>query len=96
MQVEMSFKNISANDDMKTFINGKTEKLNKYFSGKMHIVWTLSAENDTVISHAHVLGNNMEYFSEAIDPNYMTSVESCLSKIERQLKKRKEQLRDNK
>lgn len=95
MQIEISFKGMNGNDEMKTFVESKTAKLKKYFDGKIHVVWNLTAENDEVTSHAHVLGNNMEFFGEAADSNYMSSVESCVSKVEAQLRKRKEQITDH-
>lgn len=95
MQIEIAFKGLNSNDEIKTFVESKTEKLGKYFDGKMHVVWTLSAENDEITSHAHVTGNHMEFFGEAADSNYMTSVESAVGKLETQIRKRKEKVTDH-
>lgn len=95
MQLEMAFKNVEANDRIKEFIDEKSERLTKFFDGNIVVQWTISMEHNEHLAKLHVLGNSMEFHSEATDHNIMTSVEDAVHKMETQLKKKKEQLRSH-
>ncbi len=91
MRLDITLKHINHSEEIKSFINDKTQKLTHYFHGKIHAVWTISYERDTHISHLHVLGNSIDYYSNHEDHNILTSIEHAVSKLEKQLKKKKEQ-----
>ena len=90
MIVNMSFRHMDTTEALKNFTLEKTEKLQKYFDGKIHVVWNFSVEHQDHIAHVHLTGNQMDYFGEAITGDLYASIELAVAKIERQLKKRKE------
>lgn len=96
MQIDLVFKpNVSNSDGLKGFVNEKTEKLEKYFKGNFHARWTLSKEKDDYIAHLYVVGNGIDYFGEERHDNLLTAIESATDKVERQLRKLKEMVKDH-
>lgn len=96
MQVEFTLKNTkTSGEEIKSFIHDKTGKLEKYFQGRIHARWVISYESDEHVSHLHVTGAAGEYFGEAREHNLLTSIEEAVDRVERQLKKQKEILKDH-
>ena len=95
MQLEMSFKNMESNDRIKTFIEDKSGRLKKYFKGRIHVKWTVSHEREVHLAHLHVLGNHMDYFSDSEGESLLSCVESALHKLETQLKRKKERVKEH-
>ncbi|MCO5142814.1 MAG: ribosome-associated translation inhibitor RaiA [Oligoflexia bacterium] len=96
MQIDFVLKNThTKGSDIKEFLEDKTRKIEKYFDGKLHAKWTISYEHEEHISHLHVTGNHIELFGEAKEHNLYTSIEEAIDKVERQLVKQKEILKDH-
>jgi ribosomal subunit interface protein len=96
MKIDFVFKpKVTSGESIKEFINEKTGKLEKYFNGEFHARWTFDKENDDFTSHLHVVGNRIDYFGEDRSTNLLSAIESCVDKIERQLRKRKEIVKDH-
>ena len=96
MTLHISFKNIDASDAMKTFIGDKSETLKRYFQGKIAVTWTLSVEKQSKVAHCHLVGNNMDYFGEGSTGDFKASVDVALEKIEKQVRKHKEIVKNHK
>lgn len=90
MIVNMSFRHMDTTEALKAFTLEKTEKLQKYFNGKIHVVWNFSVEHQDHIAHCHITGNHIDYFGEAVTGDLYASIELAVDKLERQLKKHKE------
>ncbi len=90
MIVNMSFRHMDTTEALKAFTLEKSEKLQKYFDGKIHLVWNFAVEHQDHIAHCHVTGNNMDYFGEAVTGDLYASIEQAVDKIERQIRKHKE------
>ena len=95
MQLEMSFKNLEADERIKNFISEKSEKLGKFFNGKIHVRWSITYEHGKNVAHLHVVGNHLDFFSDGESENLFTAVEQVLQKLETQLKKKKEKVKDH-
>ena len=95
MQIDYVFKSFDSGTEIKTFIDDKTSKLKKYFDGKIHAKWTFTQEKAGYISHLHVMGNNIDYFGEAKNDNLLSSIEEAVERVEKQLKKHKEILKEH-
>ena len=96
MQVDFVLKNTHATGaSIKDFLNDKTSKLKKYFDGRIHAKWTISYENDLHVAHLHVTGNMGEYFGESRLHNLLSSIEETVDKVETQLRKHKEIVKDH-
>lgn len=96
MNIQISFKNIDSSAAMRVFTEEKTQRLKKYFDGKVHVVWTLTIEGERQIAHCHLLGNHMDYFGESVSEDLHASVDLTIDKIEKQIRKHKEIITDHK
>ena len=90
MILNISFKHLDATDAIKNYATDKSQKLKKYFKGKISVTWNFSIERQNQIAHCHLVGNHMDYFGEAETADLYASIDSAVDKIEKQLRKHKE------
>ncbi|MEK7690614.1 MAG: ribosome-associated translation inhibitor RaiA [Bdellovibrionota bacterium] len=90
MIINMSFKQLEPTEAIKAHATEKSEKLKKYFDGKIHVTWNFAVEKQSQIAHCHLVGNHMDFFGEAATEDLYASIELAVSKLEKQLKKHKE------
>jgi putative sigma-54 modulation protein len=95
MTLNISFKNLEATDAIKNYTQEKSEKLAKYFKGRIGVTWTFSVERQGQVAHCHMVGNNMDYFGEAETQDLYASIDVVVDKIEKQLRKHKEIVKDH-
>jgi putative sigma-54 modulation protein len=95
MVLNISFKQIDPSDALKVYVTEKSERLKKYFQGKIHITWSFSREKQSKIAHCHLLGNGMDYFGEESTEDFHASVDQVIDHIEKQVRKHKEIVTDH-
>jgi putative sigma-54 modulation protein len=95
MKLVISFKNIDASKALTSFIQDKSESLAKYFKGRITATWIISAEKLNRVAHCHLVGNSMDYFGEGVTDDFRASVDVALEKIETQVRKHKEIVKDH-
>lgn len=95
MNINISFKDLDSTEAIKNFAREKSGKLEKYFRGRISVNWNFSIERQNQIAHCHMMGNNMDYFAEAVTSDLYASIEQCVDKIEKQLRKHKEIVKDH-
>ncbi len=90
MNLQISFKNIDASDALRGYATEKSDKLKKYFDGKIDVRWTFSVGKHNFNAHCHMTGNNMDYYSDSEASDIYACVDLTVDKIEKQLRKHKE------
>ncbi len=90
MVLNMSFKQMDPSNSIKEHVKEKSEKLQKYFDGKISVTWNFSHEKQGRVAHCHLVGNNMDYFGEAVTSDFFASIDQAFDRIEKQLRKHKE------
>ena len=95
MTLNISFKHMDASDALKAYTKEKTDKLEKYFRGRIAVTWNFTIEKQNRVAHCHLVGNNMDYFGEAATEDFYASVDMAVEKIEKQLRKHKEIVKDH-
>jgi putative sigma-54 modulation protein len=95
MNLTISFKNIDSSEALKEFIRNKSENLTKYFQGRISLTWVISLEHQNRIAHCHLVGNMMDYFGESSTSDFHASVDDALDRIEKQIRKHKEIVKDH-
>lgn len=90
MELNISFKNLDRSPALQVYTREKSEKLKKYFDGKIHVTWNFSSEKKDMVAHCRLVGNNMDYFGEGVTTDIHASVDLAVDKIEKQLRKHKE------
>ncbi len=95
MNLKTSFKHVEPTDILKNYLEEKSARLNKFFDGRISVSWNIAFERQTAIAHVHVVGNHMDYFGEGQAPNFFGAIDFAIDKIERQVRKHKEVVRDH-
>lgn len=95
MNLNISFKQVDSSNALKVYTKEKCETLKKYFNGKISVTWNFSVEKLTKTAHCHLLGNNMDYFGEASSDDFHASIDMVVEKIEKQLRKHKEKVKNH-
>lgn len=95
MQLTISFKHMNPSDTLKAFVEEKSQNFKKYFRGNVHATWTVSSEKTEKVAHCHLVGNNMDYFGEGKTEDFKASIELAFEKIEKQIRKHKEIVKDH-
>jgi putative sigma-54 modulation protein len=95
MHLNIAFKHLSPNESIKTYTEERSKNLEKYFKGRITVTWNFSVEHIDAIAHCHLVGNNMDYFGEAMHHDLKTAIDLAFDKIERQVKKHKEIVKDH-
>ncbi|MCM2324533.1 MAG: ribosome-associated translation inhibitor RaiA [Oligoflexia bacterium] len=90
MQLNISFRNMDTSEALRTYTLEKSERLKKYFDGRITVTWNFSIEHMEKVAHCHLVGNNMDYFGEASTDDFHGAVDATVEKIEKQLRKHKE------
>lgn len=97
MQMEYVLKNTHAKgNELKEFLEEKTSKLSKFIRGHFHARWNITLENDEHEAHLHVTGNDLDQIGKARNHNILTAIEEAVEKVERQLVRHKEIVKDHK
>lgn len=95
MELHISFKNMDTSKALQVYTEEKSEKLKKYFNGRISVTWNFSVDALDKVAHCRLTGNNMDYFGEAKADDIHVSVDQALDKIEKQLRKHKEIVKDH-
>ncbi len=95
MDLHISFKHMDTSEALQTYTREKSEQLSKYFQGKISVTWNFSLESQNKVAHCHLVGNNMDYFAEGRTQDFHSSIDVALDKMERQLRKHKEIVKDH-
>lgn len=95
MIISISFKHMDTSEALKAYTEEKSERLKKYFDGKIHLTWNFSVENMEKIAHCHLVGNHMDYFGEAGTEDFHASVDQAIDRIEKQIRRHKEIVKDH-
>jgi putative sigma-54 modulation protein len=95
MNLNISFKQMDSSDALKEFIREKSQTLEKYFHGRISVNWNLTIEKKNRVAHCHLLGNNMDFFGEGVTEDFKASIDEALDRIEKQVRKRKEIVKDH-
>ena len=95
MVINVAFKQMNTSDTLSDYMSQKSERLKKYFNGRIHVSWNVSHEKHSKVAHCHLVGNQMDYFGDAECEDFHEAIDSVIDKIERQIKKHKEKVTDH-
>lgn len=94
MNIKMTFKHLETSPGVEEIASRKSERLKKYFNGKIGLDWNFSVEKGEHIAHCHLTGNNLDYFAEAKTDSIYSGIDHVVQKLETQLKRKKEKVKD--
>lgn len=96
MNISVTFRNSEGENWQKTYVQERIEKLKKYFDApaEAHIILSTEKFRNVVEINLSANGWNVNAKEEAKDMHL--AVDSCIEKIEKQLKKQREKNREHK
>lgn len=96
METLFTFRNLKASEALKTHTLDKLDKISKYLikPTKAHIIFNVERFNHRV--EVTLNANGKQYVSHEKSEDMYTSIDKAVAKLERQLKKYKEQLKEHK
>jgi putative sigma-54 modulation protein len=96
MNIKITYKHLASTPGIDEATHRKSEKLKKYFKGKLNLDWNFTVEKQDQIAHCHLTGDHIEFFAEAKTDSLYGSIDAVVAHLERQVKKNKEQVTNHK
>jgi putative sigma-54 modulation protein len=95
MHIKINYRHMTSTPGLEETTRTKSEKLQKYWNGKINLEWTFSVEKQAQIAHCHLTGDHLEFFAESRTDNAYKAIDEVIDHLEAQLRKNKELLRDH-
>lgn len=94
MKLKISFKHLEHTPALDERIREKSEKFEKYFQGSTNVQWFCWVHNNEHWAEIKVNGPKFTFFAKASADNMYKSLDLVVEKMERQIDKQKEQMRN--
>lgn len=96
METNFTFRNIDPSDALKDHTLAKLKRLDKYLikPEKIHVIFNV--ERFQHIVEVTLNANGVQYISHEKAPDMYASIDGAMTKLERQIKRYKEQLKEHK
>ncbi|PKN20514.1 MAG: ribosomal subunit interface protein [Deltaproteobacteria bacterium HGW-Deltaproteobacteria-6] len=96
MNISVTFRNSEGENWQKTYVEERIEKLKKYLDvpAEAHVI--ISTEKFRNVVEINLSANGWNVNAKEEDKDIHLAVDSCIDKIEKQLKKQKEKVREHK
>lgn len=95
MKVQIAYHGLDSTPAIDTVIRDKTKKLKKFFDGQFDVNWTCKTDNEGHHSHAQVIARGFKLNAYDTDDDLYKTVDHVVSKIDRQLRKKKDIAKDH-
>lgn len=96
MQIDLSGHHIDVTDSMRNYVNEKIGRLEKHFDRvtDVHVVLSVEKQVQKAEATIHVKGNKI--FAQADNEDMYAAIDSLADKLDRQILKHKEKLKNHK
>lgn len=95
MQVSVTFKNIDSSEHLKTFVQEKMAKFDKFFDGPAEANVIFSVEKFRNIVEISLSGDRLVVNGKEEKEDMYSAIDLVLDKIEKQVKKNKQKIKDH-
>jgi len=95
MQLNITGHHVDVTDSLKVYVAEKLERLEKHFDHVNNVHVILSVEKQRQKSEATVNINGATLFADSTNEDMYASIDSMVDKLDRQIKKHKEKLKDH-
>lgn len=95
MQINLTGHHIDITDSLRNYVNEKMGKLERHFDKVSNTHVILSVEKDTHKAEATVHMSGNDIFAEASENDMYASIDGLVDKLDRQVKKYKEKLKNH-
>jgi putative sigma-54 modulation protein len=94
MQTSVTFKNIDPSDNLKAYVSEKLDRFDKYLDNPAEASVVLSVEKFRHIAEINIIGDRLKIKGKEETSDMYAAIDMVLDKIEIQIKKNKEKIRD--
>ena len=95
MQLNITGHHIEVTDSLRVYVTEKLERLEKHFDHVNNVHVILSVEKQRQKSEATVHVNGASLFADSTEEDMYAAIDSMVDKLDRQIKKHKEKLKDH-
>ncbi len=95
MQIKITGRQIDISDAIREFVGTKFKKLERHFENITQVHVILTVEKKRQIAEATMHTSGAELFAEAESENMYTAIDMMVDKLDRQLIKHKDKLKDH-
>ena len=95
MRINLTGHHIEITSSLRNFVESKFERLERHFDHMTNIHVVLTVEKDRQKAEATIKVNRGKLFAEAQHEDMYAAIDSLLDKLDRQVKKHKEKLKDH-
>ncbi|HEU20103.1 MAG TPA: ribosome-associated translation inhibitor RaiA [Deltaproteobacteria bacterium] len=96
MQISLTFRNTDAEEWLKEHVNKRLQKLARYIDKPVEAHVILSVEKFRNVAEVNLSSKGVKVNGKEEEKEMITAVDNVIDKIERQLKKHKEKIRNRK
>jgi putative sigma-54 modulation protein len=95
MQIELTGHHIDITDSLRNYVNEKMGKLERHFDkvSNTHVILSVVKETHKAEATVHMSGHDI--FAEAHEHDMYASIDGLVDKLDRQVKKHKEKLKNH-
>jgi putative sigma-54 modulation protein len=95
MQTSVTFKNLDPSDHIKSYVSEKLNRLDKYLYNPADANVVLSVEKFRHIAEINIVGDRLNVNGKEETEDMYSAIDMTLDKIEKQIKKNKEKVREH-
>ncbi|MCT4642753.1 MAG: ribosome-associated translation inhibitor RaiA [Bacteriovoracaceae bacterium] len=96
MKIVSSFKHLEHTESLDLKIHEKSQKLKKFFEGNFEVQWTCHIDDSKrQFAELKIIGPQFEYHASAHSESMYKSLDQVISKIERQIYKKKDKWKNH-
>ncbi len=95
MQISVTGHHIDITDSLRNYVNEKLEKLERHFDkvSNTHVILSIENVKHKAEATVHLSGNDI--FADCIEDDMYAAIDGLVDKLDRQVKKHKEKLKDH-
>jgi putative sigma-54 modulation protein len=94
MQTSVTFKNIDPSDHIKSYVSEKLNRFDKYLYNPAEANVVLSVEKFRHIAEINIIGDRLNINGKEETEDMYSAIDMTLDKLEKQIKKNKEKVRE--
>jgi ribosomal subunit interface protein len=96
MRIDFKFRHSPPNDELTNYVSERIAKLQKFDMKKFRVEFTFTAEKNVLRVDVHVRAHDIEMHARSEGDNFFTGVDEALSRIARQLSRKKAKFKGHK
>ncbi|MBD3609567.1 MAG: ribosome-associated translation inhibitor RaiA [Gammaproteobacteria bacterium] len=95
MQLNITGHHIEVTDSMRSYVTEKIQKIDNHFDyvGNVHVILSVEKTRQKAEATVNIAGG--ELFANSEDENLYAAIDSMVDKLDRQIKKHKEKVKDH-